>query len=209
MLRSLVGSEMCIRDRCYSALKRFCEDNKIPLDIPVWFCVFSNYQAEDGEGPSIQKQLDLTPFSRVIESKAIQRKKGGYGMVAVHTSKEDLYLRLWCVHEVDEAQKQNGVLDDGVLDVRSAMSEAYVDEMKHKVQLFIDKGFHYESCLAGAGICVTTIKATCGYKEDYKMLLARIGDDFERLDLSLIHISEPTRLLSISYAVFCLKKKNT
>src|SRR5678815_3584749 len=26
------------------------------------------------------------------------------------------------------------------------------------------------------------------------------------LDLSLIHISEPTRLLSISYAVFCLKK---
>eukprot|EP00658_Telonema_sp_P-2_P017600 TRINITY_DN16853_c0_g2_i1.p1 TRINITY_DN16853_c0_g2~~TRINITY_DN16853_c0_g2_i1.p1 ORF type:complete len:204 (+),score=61.75 TRINITY_DN16853_c0_g2_i1:1-612(+) len=28
------------------------------------------------------------------------------------------------------------------------------------------------------------------------------------LNLSLIHISEPTRLLSISYAVFCLKKKN-
>src|SRR5678816_3001862 len=26
------------------------------------------------------------------------------------------------------------------------------------------------------------------------------------LSLSLIHISEPTRLLSISYAVFCLKK---
>ena len=29
----------------------------------------------------------------------------------------------------------------------------------------------------------------------------------ETLYLSLIHISEPTRLLSISYAVFCLKKK--
>ena len=27
--------------------------------------------------------------------------------------------------------------------------------------------------------------------------------------LSLIHISEPTRLLNISYAVFCLQKKNT
>src|SRR5674536_392654 len=26
-------------------------------------------------------------------------------------------------------------------------------------------------------------------------------------ELSLIHISEPTRLMSISYAVFCLKKK--
>src|SRR5678815_3841186 len=30
---------------------------------------------------------------------------------------------------------------------------------------------------------------------------------FAPLFLSLIHISEPTRLLSISYAVFCLKKK--
>eukprot|EP00658_Telonema_sp_P-2_P066332 TRINITY_DN5537_c0_g1_i12.p1 TRINITY_DN5537_c0_g1~~TRINITY_DN5537_c0_g1_i12.p1 ORF type:complete len:250 (-),score=55.85 TRINITY_DN5537_c0_g1_i12:108-857(-) len=29
----------------------------------------------------------------------------------------------------------------------------------------------------------------------------------EVMELSLIHISEPTRLLSISYAVFCLKKK--
>ena len=31
--------------------------------------------------------------------------------------------------------------------------------------------------------------------------------DSSVLGLSLIHISEPTRLLSISYAVFCLKKK--
>ncbi len=29
-----------------------------------------------------------------------------------------------------------------------------------------------------------------------------------RVVLSLIHISEPTRPISISYAVFCLKKKN-
>src|SRR5678816_4775336 len=32
------------------------------------------------------------------------------------------------------------------------------------------------------------------------------GEDVKEY-LSLIHISEPTRLLSISYAVFCLKKK--
>src|SRR5674536_387452 len=35
---------------------------------------------------------------------------------------------------------------------------------------------------------------------------AGLGDGVKAL--SLIHISEPTRLLSISYAVFCLKKKN-
>src|SRR5678815_3651486 len=34
-----------------------------------------------------------------------------------------------------------------------------------------------------------------------------VREYLEALDLSLIHISEPTRLLSISYAVFCLKKK--
>src|SRR5450759_5824546 len=36
--------------------------------------------------------------------------------------------------------------------------------------------------------------------------LTRPGRDY---DLSLIHISEPTRLGMISYAVFCLKKKKT
>src|SRR5450756_2658800 len=35
------------------------------------------------------------------------------------------------------------------------------------------------------------------------------GPKEHRRLLSLIHISEPTRLGMISYAVFCLKKKNT
>src|SRR5678815_1105596 len=34
-----------------------------------------------------------------------------------------------------------------------------------------------------------------------------VNDKMGSFSLSLIHISEPTRLLSISYAVFCLKKK--
>src|SRR5678815_5907706 len=49
----------------------------------------------------------------------------------------------------------------------------------------------------------------------FGLLVIGIGGALERRrrrraspeDLSLIHISEPTRLLSISYAVFCLKKK--
>src|SRR5660397_257228 len=42
-------------------------------------------------------------------------------------------------------------------------------------------------------------------------LVAQVGDEIvadATLHLSLIHISEPTRLRRISYAVFCLKKKN-
>ena len=37
--------------------------------------------------------------------------------------------------------------------------------------------------------------------------IASKGDWYELINLSLIHISEPTRRYAISYAVFCLKKK--
>eukprot|EP00658_Telonema_sp_P-2_P035728 TRINITY_DN25941_c0_g1_i1.p3 TRINITY_DN25941_c0_g1~~TRINITY_DN25941_c0_g1_i1.p3 ORF type:complete len:114 (+),score=42.65 TRINITY_DN25941_c0_g1_i1:290-631(+) len=40
-------------------------------------------------------------------------------------------------------------------------------------------------------------------QEEYEAIGSAVG----AYGLSLIHISEPTRLLSISYAVFCLKKK--
>src|SRR5660397_279298 len=50
-----------------------------------------------------------------------------------------------------------------------------------------------------------------GYKEAVPMVFCGLfpidGDDYPVLKLSLIHISEPTRLRRISYAVFCLKKK--
>ena len=50
--------------------------------------------------------------------------------------------------------------------------------------------------------------------EEYPQFVITVGNiDFlvpgEVEALSLIHISEPTRLLSISYAVFCLKKKKS
>eukprot|EP00658_Telonema_sp_P-2_P021616 TRINITY_DN18612_c0_g1_i1.p1 TRINITY_DN18612_c0_g1~~TRINITY_DN18612_c0_g1_i1.p1 ORF type:complete len:248 (+),score=62.67 TRINITY_DN18612_c0_g1_i1:205-948(+) len=50
----------------------------------------------------------------------------------------------------------------------------------------------------------TPIGAISKYRSDVCDFWDSVG-----YDLSLIHISEPTRLLSISYAVFCLKKKNT
>src|SRR5674536_285267 len=54
------------------------------------------------------------------------------------------------------------------------------------------------------------IAAFCGYAIDPRygwvgQCEQRVGDRPTQI-LSLIHISEPTRLLSISYAVFCLKK---
>eukprot|EP00831_Metopus_contortus_P047007 TRINITY_DN37819_c0_g1_i1.p1 TRINITY_DN37819_c0_g1~~TRINITY_DN37819_c0_g1_i1.p1 ORF type:complete len:141 (+),score=31.84 TRINITY_DN37819_c0_g1_i1:182-604(+) len=55
-----------------------------------------------------------------------------------------------------------------------------------------------ESLSSGVGILeAPTLSMECGKKE------CRFLEQF----LSLIHISEPTRPLYISYAVFCLKKK--
>src|SRR5678816_4800024 len=49
--------------------------------------------------------------------------------------------------------------------------------------------------------------ATVEEKNAYKKKLDKFNKTQSDVMLSLIHISEPTRLLSISYAVFCLKKK--
>ena len=47
-----------------------------------------------------------------------------------------------------------------------------------------------------------------GYRIDFVDLAGNSGSSLDNYTLSLIHISEPTRLRRISYAVFCLKKKN-
>ena len=46
-------------------------------------------------------------------------------------------------------------------------------------------------------------------EEGYRPRMSMLKGTTRVIDLSLIHISEPTRLLSISYAVFCLKKQQT
>src|SRR5674536_249799 len=51
---------------------------------------------------------------------------------------------------------------------------------------------------------------TTGIEPDFALVKFKKlagGGYWKIINLSLIHISEPTRLLSISYAVFCLKKK--
>src|SRR5678816_477974 len=56
--------------------------------------------------------------------------------------------------------------------------------------------------MSGSNTRATSLRPPCGHLYPRELRPAGAGGQ-----LSLIHISEPTRLLSISYAVFCLKKK--
>merc|ERR1719277_1353432 len=73
----------------------------INLETAIWFCTFAQYQPGDMEGdcgPGVAAQLALDPFKRVIDSNP------PYGMMVIHTSRTELYGRLWCVYEVHEAE---------------------------------------------------------------------------------------------------------
>ena len=71
-----------------------------------------------------------------------------------------------------------------------------------------EQQFIYLTGAAGTGktTLIERVVDECGLR---KIVVAPTGVAALNIGgLSLIHISEPTRLLSISYAVFCLKKKN-
>lgn len=73
---------------------------------PVWICLLSLYQTGDDDGdigPSIKDQLERLPFQQVARYLRRQPPQQHPNMVVVHTTLEDVYSRLWCIYEVDEA----------------------------------------------------------------------------------------------------------
>ena len=84
-----------------------------------------------------------------------------------------------------ERMAEVGPIDIEVTDAR----ESYIEKFRY---MLIDKYEKTSVSVINAGIAGDTLPSMV--KRAYR-------------DLSLIHISEPTRLGMISYAVFCLKKK--
>ena len=96
--------------------------------------------------------------------------------------------------------------DDGISDL---MEQQMWDDLKNldEIPESMEDLYDCEGDLDGDGItnCMDPDADGDGISDQEEMM----DSDFDGIpDLSLIHISEPTRLLSISYAVFCLKKKN-
>ena len=74
------------------------------------------------------------------------------------------------------------------------------------------KSYYYLSlmlCALSAGVSAQEITKSTDVESERTLSADSIITQDKQLDLSLIHISEPTRQAEISYAVFCLKKKKT
>lgn len=124
----------------------------------IWFCICANYQPEDGAGPSITEQLAQSPFKNVIEH--VQE------MFVVHTSTAEVYDRLWCVHEIDEALYQGKT-------VRPCFSYKYILSMMCSLQSGNDCWW-----------TVDTQKASVTREDDRKMICQAVEQKggFARLD---------------------------
>lgn len=164
-------------EECQTAVRKYFNKHAIPSDTPMWFCVFAQYQPEDDEGPSIQEQIGYQPFKAVIKSSNLKAPHG-YGMGAIHTMKEDLYGRLWCVHEVDVASRTSDIV------VGAAMSDEYEAELRRRFELAQEFRLPKQDCLEAAGISTHTIRAKCGKAGDEEYLFQEILREggFERLD---------------------------
>ncbi|CAE8683428.1 unnamed protein product [Polarella glacialis] len=101
---------------------------------------------EDGVGPKLEHQLALEPFASVIRNPSLKAANGGHGMVALHTTTDDLYSRLWCVHEVERA-----IVEEDV-EIKASMSQKYIDLMVGRVEQFLGLGATLNDCFRAAGV---------------------------------------------------------
>ena len=103
--------------------------------------------------------------------------------------------RMDSIHNVTDAiLKDEGVHEDDVIVIHDAVRPLVTEKILNDS---IDAAGTYGACVCGLPAVDTML-----YSEDGKVVTTIP-------ELSLIHISEPTRRTPISYAVFCLKKKKT
>eukprot|EP00658_Telonema_sp_P-2_P008776 TRINITY_DN13315_c0_g1_i6.p1 TRINITY_DN13315_c0_g1~~TRINITY_DN13315_c0_g1_i6.p1 ORF type:complete len:209 (-),score=77.44 TRINITY_DN13315_c0_g1_i6:91-717(-) len=206
MLRSLVGSEMCIRDSLTAPRIRLA-----PNELEEKFELIEQLHLAAGA-------QSVTPQPRVLN--------------LCHQSLGDAYqydcLRAFLrMNATIETLNLDGNELEDITDLHMPnVKKLYISEnnfatfssipdMPNLEELYMKRNFITSTLGLSSGkfprlkkICIfaNPYEAKRDYRDELvKCLPTLIAIDF--YSLSLIHISEPTRLLSISYAVFCLKKK--
>eukprot|EP00931_Biecheleriopsis_adriatica_P017574 TRINITY_DN12559_c0_g1_i1.p1 TRINITY_DN12559_c0_g1~~TRINITY_DN12559_c0_g1_i1.p1 ORF type:complete len:952 (-),score=178.80 TRINITY_DN12559_c0_g1_i1:193-3048(-) len=133
----------------------------------MWFCTFAQYQPEDDYGPRVEEQLDLEPVTAVLDS-------GVRKMIAIHTTTGDIYARLWCLVELDEAFSK--------IEVVPAYSKKYLDCIQEEyVMFFRNGGTHEETAYAAYGVSPSQAKCSGNDKARLSKAISARGG-FEGID---------------------------
>jgi len=159
-------------------------------DPALWVCLFAIHQARarfpGNPGPTIEDQLAVDPFGTVVAT----RKSGGgdlQAMLAVHTTRVDMYTRLWCPYELYQAQQKR-------LEIWMGASTRY------EYQLACDK--QYLQSFAGdesrarelhlSKLAVDTSRAGCSSPEDAASIRRKIMAEggFKMLDAFVLALRE-------------------
>jgi len=168
-------------------------------DPSLWICWLSILQSKasypSGPGPTIAEQIAVDPFGKVIATHGA----GLESMVAVHTTREDMYGRLWCPKELFDAIRCR-------VPIWMASSSAYRNELlanfrywrglsgsdEEAVQLWALAGANTK----GLALAVDTERAKCSSAVDER----RIRSEIERSE---------GRYKVLNDVILTLRKKQT
>jgi len=90
---------------------------------PIWFSAFALFQAKDGEIPSVQDQLKINVFRKVVSVVS--------DMFVIQTCLSDPYSRLWFVSELHEAFEKNRK-EAGSIKIHPLFSETWKNMYLHQ-----------------------------------------------------------------------------
>merc|ERR1719265_232771 len=158
--------ELCIDHRC--------SEN---VDPAIWICWLALYQANaafsNAAGPAVREQIETQPFEHVIGSESLR------AMIAAHTTREDMYTRLWCPKELFEAtRRQKPIWMASSRSYLEAMMATFkywrdmTDTDEKAVMLWAQSGA--SSATKGMALAIDTQQAKCSSKEDEIRIRAEI-----------------------------------
>eukprot|EP01015_Nassula_variabilis_P011622 TRINITY_DN1941_c0_g1_i12.p1 TRINITY_DN1941_c0_g1~~TRINITY_DN1941_c0_g1_i12.p1 ORF type:complete len:197 (-),score=31.93 TRINITY_DN1941_c0_g1_i12:27-617(-) len=193
---------MCIRDSTQNPLKEFFDgqeneqDQQKPRDFGHFLHYGDQYDSENGPAPYLNY---MKPTSRSISHFGIDSEGNPHSDLEEHENSPKNGCS--ALNTLITFQKQYKYPGEYV------QYSPNIYQMNHHFDQFPNFSLDSDHFTNKTGRERDFSTGAYRYEQMARNLTKNTSRYSSRLDLSLIHISEPTRLLSISYAVFCLKKK--
>src|SRR5450759_4641458 len=175
---------------------------KVALGIELDVRPFAKSTLQEFRAQLIVHEQTLALFQRTLD---MAKRRGVWKKGHPPHERQQMKLALDTTHILGRGAVKDtyNLLADGIVQVLRVLAKLGPFELADVAEALDCARYVCGPSLKGqADVDWTNPQARQGF------LAEIVADADQLLDLSLIHISEPTRLGMISYAVFCLKKKN-